>query len=551
MPIVIQRRIKRTTQPSNVKRISSELLNNGLISAVAMIGGIPYDLINQKFLLGFGGANIKVGPNGYAAFIDSASSAFEDTSTPIRPSTELSIYWVGASVGTPTTDGAIAGISYSNDSGQFPYIAAFLKYGITTDLIFNYNVGGVAKSIAVSSSIDSTKTSLCGTFKSGSQVLYKNGVQIAAGSDEGGINYGSNPRLIIGEDYRLASRNSNTRTDLLLVFNRALTPAYIKRLDEIALWQVFDDKKQFIYLPASSGLSLILQNITLAQALTEPSLTQQNTLATNNLLSSQILNNIDLTQQNILTIDSTLENQSIDNLVLLAGGNLTVQGIISNSVLNNIDLIQQNALSLGSIQVTQFLQNVDLIQQNIISIASLTDSQGLSNITLNQGGALIVSEITQQVLLETVNLIQQNILSIDSINLSQSIENINLSQQNILSIESTLSSETLDNITLNTTLLLSPDSIVETINLSNLVLIQANLLAINNLLGTSSLSTISLTGQHVLIVNDTIHSQILQNITLTAGFTEERINGEPVYILKSSPSVMIISAKTTIYLSQP
>ncbi|MCK9622603.1 MAG: hypothetical protein M0R47_18965 [Methylobacter sp.] len=307
----------------------------------------------------------------------------------------------------------------------------------------------------------------------------------------------------------------------------------------------------FYYTSSSSGISLTLQNVSSSQSLTSPDLIQQNTLVVNGATSSQTLDNVSLTQQNSLVVNEILENQTIENIVIITGGNLTVQGIISNSILSNIDLIQQNALLLDNIQVTQFLQNVDLTQQNSISVNGLTDSQVLSNVTINQGGTLIVSEITQQVLLEAVNLIQQNILSIDSTNLSQAIENINLIQQNILSIESTLSSETLDNITLNTTLLLNPNSILETVNLSNLILAQANLLAINDLLETSNLSTVSLTGQHVLIVNDTIHSQILQNITLTSGFIEERINGEPVYILKSSPSIMIISAKTTIYLSQP
>lgn len=336
-------------------------------------------------------------------------------------------------------------------------------------------------------------------------------------------------KLALGNDadYAGTDRAFNSPLYIVLVWDRILSEVEIRTISDNP-WQIFELRENYFFFTPSAELSLVLANISQSQVISNTNLIQQNTLNIANCSESSILANIELTQQNILVLQALVEEAILSSPILTVATNLSINGIEESTSLTNIGLTQQNVLYITDMTQAAVLENITLTQQNVLSVSSLNSEETINNIVLSIAGTLVINSLV----------------------VTQTLELLNLVQANILTIQSVVSTETLENITLSSGILLAPNNIQEIQSLATLALVQANVLQMQGLLSQASLQNITLTVHSTLIINDLLYNSILQNITLLEGVLEYRLEGKPIFVLRSNPSIMIIDSNLDIFMKR-
>lgn len=155
---------------------------------------------------------------------------------------------------------------------------------------------------------------------------------------------------------------------------------------------------------AGGGITLTVQDITSAQTLSEPNLTQQNILSVNSLSLAQSISQPSLTQANILSVDSITSGQTIENVSLTVAAALSVQNITNDQTLQNVELIQQAILAVNNINSDQTLSNITLTTGDQLIVQDILNTQTISSPTLTAHALLLVDQITNTQFIGVVNL---------------------------------------------------------------------------------------------------------------------------------------------------
>lgn len=168
---------------------------------------------------GFGGTNPGTPGSGGGAKLTSVSSG-------LTPTDVLSIAWYGCinSSGNTGNNPAIAGVSFSS-TGASPFFAygMFRVAAGPNDLYYAQDCGGTANFHKITGIVSTSASPVLysQSIKSGSQIFYKNGVQVGTASDAGAISYGSGPILFIGTDF--ANEDPGLLNSLVLIWHRFLS----------------------------------------------------------------------------------------------------------------------------------------------------------------------------------------------------------------------------------------------------------------------------------------------------------------------------------------
>lgn len=172
----------------------------------------------------------------------------------------LSIFCCVQYVGTPSNDGGIFVVTHSSNSINMPYVASSIKVGNTTDKINGaFNYGGTYGAISITAGTPSVGDVdlVMMTVKSGSQVLYlsRNGgaIQTASAANSGSIAWGSGPRVVVGEDYRFASRNSMVSVANAIVWNRFVESTRVPEVFR-SHWRIYAPSRIYWPKAAAGGL---------------------------------------------------------------------------------------------------------------------------------------------------------------------------------------------------------------------------------------------------------------------------------------------------------
>ena len=130
-----------------------------------------------------------------------------------------------------------------------PYYGMAFQYGNSlTNVALEVGLSGslvpINSSAAVAYGQDCV---LSASVASGSQLLYQNGFQAAAGTSAGTLGYGSNPWIVVGNS-SLFNRNPNILAYWGAMWNRTLAPAEHAALAN-NIWQIFQPKRTLIASP--------------------------------------------------------------------------------------------------------------------------------------------------------------------------------------------------------------------------------------------------------------------------------------------------------------
>jgi len=176
-------------------------------------------------------------------------------------------------------------------------------------------------------------------------------------------------------------------------------------------------------LPSGGGgTPLIVQNLTQAQNIDQPALTQTNSLSANSINQSQTIDQPILTQQNILSTDDINQSQTIDSLILTQAHILSVNDITQSQTIDNITLSVAGALLVNNLSQTQTIDLASIIQSHILLVNGLDQSQSIDEPGLSIG--ITVDDINQAQTLDLASLTQANILSVDNLTQAQLLDNV-------------------------------------------------------------------------------------------------------------------------------
>ena len=247
-----------TRQPQGAARAKSTDIGAGLMYLFSPGWG-AVDAASGLVLTPYGSVSRDVNRFGYGANVTAANSAYERVANDFAASEVTIAAWTVVR-GTGTDAGAIAVLSSSGDSGAAPYTAAALKINTAaTGMLLGHSIGGTYAFTVTSGGVASTVGQvefLIGRAKSGAQNLlyYINGALFssASGTVSGALSYSAGRRIVVGEDYRLASRNCNRHIYCVAVWGRYLPDSDIQKLVRDP-WQLFAPQQIIIPTPAAAA----------------------------------------------------------------------------------------------------------------------------------------------------------------------------------------------------------------------------------------------------------------------------------------------------------
>lgn len=267
---------RRTRQPQGAVCIDwNNPLTRGLTYLVTAVGGNVYESVRRQFPTSYNGPTIRTSPQGLVAKVDSANQAFEFPAS-AAVSSAASICAIATYTAPAAEYGGIFTLTHSSDSGVDPYAAVSLKAGATSDRAnFNFNANGV--NYAVDSGSGGTyigtpsggdEEVFFGRFVSGAQTFHysKNRSALISGtsSQTGSIQFGSGPRLVVGEDYRLGIRTAGRSVLVAALWNVALSDNEFIAF-KANPWQLFTSDRK-LYFGTSGGTGTTTERTVAARA---------------------------------------------------------------------------------------------------------------------------------------------------------------------------------------------------------------------------------------------------------------------------------------------
>lgn len=194
-------------------------------------GGSIHDLMNQHSLPLQVNAEIKDSPIGMSLCSTSTNSGARLTSTisSVKPSTEVSIVYVGMNKGVPTSSSDILAMSYTN--GNFPpYVTYGIAYSGSSVLRFYWNNGSF-QSVVGSYNISNKAYIAVAVLKPNYAALYVNGIlDNSTTSNIGTISYANSQIFAHCPPSYASAANPNSLMSMGIFYNRALTDSEIKEL---------------------------------------------------------------------------------------------------------------------------------------------------------------------------------------------------------------------------------------------------------------------------------------------------------------------------------
>ena len=249
--------VKRRKPVSSIEIDRSNELGALVTDYVCPLGdGVVRDLSNGEFFTPYGTAATSPISGGMAMDVSAANSAYENQN-PTQNGSELTLFWHGIIASSPNTSDAIIVLTHSSDSSVAPYVVAALKWTTGPKLIWQYNINGTYYSASASLTPElNVPLNLVFTHKSGQQIVYVNGEEFGSSAQAGGApTYGSGYRFVVGEDYRLASRNSRSKVFSAGVASGIWSASQVRSFNADP-YQILKPAVPISYFTAEGGVAL-------------------------------------------------------------------------------------------------------------------------------------------------------------------------------------------------------------------------------------------------------------------------------------------------------
>lgn len=254
--ILTARRTWKNQQPTYLPEINRfNPITEGLVVAIHNINGVPKDACNYQNEPSYFGT-VTRGITNYGVGIDTSvvNSAVEFPAPPLTSSWYTLLSLVHRK-GTHTDIGAILTLSYNDNSDVSPYVIVAMKYESNTannSVNINYQSSGSSlTAYGSNSSAGSLLSPLVYTSRFSPTYVtsshYQNGIYLGGQANAVTFtpNFGSNRRIIVGEDYR-HTRTANAVFPLSLMWHRYLSSSEIVSMS-LNPWQIFKRRSLIAY----------------------------------------------------------------------------------------------------------------------------------------------------------------------------------------------------------------------------------------------------------------------------------------------------------------
>lgn len=384
----------------------------GLVSYVTMQNGVLRDLVSGNFATPYGSPSVLATPNGLAADVSATNTGHEFASKELVKS-QASICAHTRYVSAGVTDGGIFLQTHSSNSATAPYAAASLKLYSPTAVFFQFNYNGAYASTGNASTGSRTAGDnevIFGRFVSGSQeVRYaaNNGSWVSGTSAyTGSIQTGSGPRIVVGEDYRLASRYSGRAVLVVAIWKIAISDALFLDYQANPFALLATDTRRIYFGAASGATDHALTASTLTggtPTLGAPALGQDHALTASTLTSgAPTLGAPAVSQDHVLTVTAlTGANPTLGAPVLSQTHVLTATALtfgaptLGSPALSQDHALTASTLTGGTPTVGAPVLTEDAVGNDALTAATLTfGAPTLGTPALSQGHVLAATALT-------------------------------------------------------------------------------------------------------------------------------------------------------------
>lgn len=157
--------------------------------------------------------------------------------------------------------------------------------------------------------------------------------------------------------------------------------------------------------PATGGITLSVNSLSLSMALDAAELSQSNQLTVDDLQCSTSLDAVTLQQANMLNPDDIALNMQMDSAVLVSAGQLSVNDLQLSMALDAAGLQQANQLSVDDLLLTSSLESPDLSVGLTLVPDSIWLATLLDQVSLTQSHVLTLDDLAMQIALDGTFLI--------------------------------------------------------------------------------------------------------------------------------------------------
>lgn len=272
------------------------------------------------------------------------------------------------------------------------------------------------------------------------------------------------------------------------------------------------------YEPAGvSGVTLVMSDVSQAQAADNVALTQAYSLTTADVSQAQSADNVALVQGYQLTAQDVTQSQSADNIALSQSISLALQDVSQTQLADGLVLVQANVLAVSDALQGQTADNVALSQSHSLTVADVAQGQAADALTLSSGGSLIVADVSQTQTADNLALSQSHTLSIQDVAQAVNADAIVLATGNQLSINDVGQAQIADSIALSQAQVLAVADALQNQSADSVALSFATTLAINDVLQAQGADALTLIASNALTVDDVSQSQSADNTELLQG----------------------------------
>lgn len=261
MPVSFWRNSK---PPAGTPIDFSHPLARGLVLAFPFnqYHGAPVDSVRGLRLTPKGQLNDTLRWGQGAGFINAANTNGAEATCPdyAKLAMPITIVWQGLKLGLPTagSNAGIFGVSFDN-ANTTPFLSYSFIYNSTTS-VYLYGGNGATQSASSGTLPANGPLWLAATIENGRQALYVNTAATPAGTGTGttAITYSSTSLVYVG-NYTNIVRNSNTRSDLGYIWNRALTLSELQWIEAEPYAMFAPPVWRRYFVPAAvAGKSLVM-----------------------------------------------------------------------------------------------------------------------------------------------------------------------------------------------------------------------------------------------------------------------------------------------------
>ena len=257
--------------------------------------------------------------------------------------------------------------------------------------------------------------------------------------------------------------------------------------------------------PAPAGADLVVDDLSQANTVTVPTLTQVHNLSVDPLSQSNLVQFITgMTKESDLVVDPLSQSNLVEFITgMTQQSELAVYDLSQSNLVEHVDLTQLHILAVDDLGQSSLVEHIDLAQLHILAVDDLGQSNLVEFITgMTQQQELAVDGLSQSNLVEHIDLTQLHILQVDDLGQSNLVEHIDLAQLHILQVDDLSQSNTIEKVSLTQVHNLSVDNLSQATIVEKPTLSTEGAIVGYNLSQANTVEKVSLTQVHNLSVDD-------------------------------------------------